>query len=99
MAEASILSLKPKSIDINKYHELDNVWYSLGTELEIEDEELDKLEEKYSDPHERLLKIFGVWLEKGKYPTYRKIVQALMDIDKKDIAQSICTRLGKFRST
>ena len=94
MAEASILSLKPKCIDINKYRELDDEWYSLGTELEIEDEELDNLEGKYSDPHMRLLMTFGVWLEKGENPTYRKLIQALVDIHKKDIAQSICARLG-----
>ena len=99
MAEASILSLKPKRKDINKYRELDNEWYSLGTELEVEDEELDELKEKYSDdPHMRLIKMFGIWLEKGESPTYRKLIEALMEIDKKDIAQSICTKLGKYIS-
>ena len=99
MAEASILSLKPKRKDINKYRELDIEWYSLGTELEVEDEELDELKEKYSDdPHMRLIKMFGIWLEKGENPTYRKLIEALMEIDKKDIAQSICTKLGKYIS-
>ena len=45
MAEAMILSSKPKCKDINKYHELDDEWYSLGVELDIEDEESDDLEE------------------------------------------------------
>ena len=94
MAEASILSAKPKRKDINKYSELDKKWYTLGTELEIDDEELDNLEEKYSDPHKRLIKMFGVWLEKGENPTYRKLLEALVEIDKKDVAQSICTKLG-----
>ena len=98
MAEASILSSKPKQKDISKYHELDDKWYLLGTELEIDDEELDKLEEKYSDPHKRLIKMFGVWLEKGENPTYRKLLEALVEIDKKDVAQSICTKLGKYTS-
>ena len=99
MAEASILSSKPKRKDINKYSELDEKWYTLGTELEIDDEELDDLEEKYSDdPHKRLLKMFGVWLEKGENPTYRKLIEALVEIDKKDVAQSICTKLGKYIS-
>ena len=96
MAEASILSSKPKRKDINKYSELDEKWYTLGTELEIDDEELDSLEEKYSDPHKRLIKMFGVWLEKGESPTYRKLLEALVGIDKKDFAQSICTQLGKY---
>ena len=94
MAEASILSMKPKRKDINKYSELDEKWYLFGIELDVDDEELDDLEEKYSDPHKRLLKMFGVWLEKGENPTYRKLIEALVEIDKKDIAQSICTKLG-----
>ena len=68
MAEASILSMKPKRKDINKYSELDEKWYLFGVELDVDDEELDDLEEKYSDPHKRLLKMFGVWLEKGEKP-------------------------------
>ena len=95
MAETPILSLKPKLKDINKYNELDEKWYSLGIELEIDDKELDNLEEKYSDPHKRLIKMFGVWLEKGENPTYRKLIEALVEIDKKVIAQSICTKLGR----
>ena len=95
MAESSILSSKPKRKDINKYRELDNEWYSLGTELEIDDEELDELGEKYSDPHMRMIKVFGVWLEKGENPTYRKLLEALVEIDKRDVAESICTRLGR----
>ena len=98
MAEASILTLKPKRKDINKYSELDEKWYLLGVELDVDDEELDDLKEKYSDPHKRLLKMFGVWLEKGENPTYRKLIEALVEIDKKDIAQSICTKLGKYIS-
>ena len=99
MAEASILSLKPKRKDINKYRELDDEWYLFGTELEVEDEDLDELKEKYSDdPHMRLIKMFGIWLEKGENPTYRKLIEALVEIDKKDIAQSICTKLGKYNS-
>ena len=96
MAEASILSLKPKLKDINKYRELDDEFYSFGIELEVDDKELDNLEEKYSDPHKRLIKMFGVWLEKEENPTYTKLIKALVNIDKKDIAQSLCTDLGMY---
>lgn len=95
MAEVSILSSKPKRKDINRYSELHEKWYSLGIELEIEDDELDNLEEKYSDPHKRLIKMFGIWLEKGEDPTYEKLIKALVDIDKRNIAESICAQLGK----
>ena len=95
MAEASRLSTKPKRKDINKFSELDEKWYSLGTELEIDDDDLDELKEKYSDdPHMRLIKMFGVWLEKGENPTYRKLIKALVNIDKRSVAESICTQLG-----
>ena len=67
MAEASIFSSKPKLRDINKYRELDDEWYSLGIELEIDDKELEILEEKYgADPHKRLIRMFGVWWRKEK---------------------------------
>ena len=98
MAEASILSSKPKLKVINKYRELDDKWYSLGIELEMDYKELDDLEQRDSDPYRRLIKVFGVWLEKGETPTYRKLLEALVEIDKKDVAQSICIKLGKYTS-
>ena len=94
MAEASILSSKPKRKDINKYRELDNEYYSLGIELEIDDEELDNLE-KHTDPHKRLLKMFGVWLEKGVNPTYKQLLKALVNIGKRNVAESICSEIGR----
>jgi hypothetical protein len=95
MAEASIISSKPTRKDINKYSELDEKWYSLGTELESDDEELDELEQKYSNPHRRMIKVFGVWLEKGENPTYRTLFKALVNIEKRNVAESICTEIGR----
>ena len=98
MAEAdvtSIFSSKPKLKTLNKYRDLHKEWYILGAELELDDEDLKEIEDKYSDERMRLLKMFGVWLEKGENPTYRILHKALVDIDEKDIAQSICTDLGK----
>ena len=98
MAEAdfiSILTSKPKLKTLNKYHDLSKEWYFLGAELEVDNEELNKLEDKYSDDRMRMIKMFGVWLENGETPTYRKLLKALVDIDKKDIANSICKDLGK----
>ena len=97
MAEVSILLLKPKLKVINKYcDQLDEKWYSLGIELEIEIKELDDLGEKYSDPHRRMIKVFGVWLEKGENPTYRKLLEALVNAGKRDVAESMCTELGRL---
>ena len=96
MAEFEVLMLatKPKRRDINKYTQLDELWYTFGTELEVDDDDLDDIEEKHSDPHKRLIKMFGVWLEKGENPTYRKLIEALVEIGIRDVAESICTRLG-----
>ena len=98
MAEAdftSILLSKPKLKTLNKYHDLNKEWYFLGAELEVDDEELDKIEAEYSDDRMRMIKMFGIWLKQGENPTYRKLIKALVEIDKKDIAKSICTGLGK----
>ena len=91
----SILSSKPKLGTLMKYHDLNKEWYLLGAVLEVDSEELNKIEDKYSDDRMRMVKIFGVWLEKGENPTYRKLLKALVNIDKRDIAQSICKGLGK----
>ena len=98
MAEAdftSILLSKPKLKTLNKYHDFNKEWYILGAELEVDNEELNKIEDKYSDDRMRMVKMFGVWLEKGENPTYRKLIEALVGIDKKDIAKSIWKGLGK----
>ena len=91
----SILSSKPKLKILNKYRDLHKEWYFLGAELEVDDEDLNKIEDKYSNDRMRMMKVFGVWLEKGENPTHRKLLQALVDIDERDIAQSICKDLGK----
>ena len=57
MAEAdftSILSSKPKRQTLNKYHDLHKKWYLLGLELEIDDEDMDNIEDKYSDDSMRI---------------------------------------------
>ena len=99
MAEAdvtSILSSKPKLKTLNKYRNLHKEWYVLGAELELDNDDLKEIEDKYSDDRMRMVKMFGVWLEKGETPTYKILLKALVDVDKKDIAQSVCTDLGKW---
>ena len=97
MAEASVLLLQPTLKDINKYSELDEKWYSIGIELGMDDEELDDMEEKYSDPHRRTIKMFGNWLKKGDNPTYRTLIRALVNVDKRNVAESLCNELGRYK--
>ena len=93
----SILLSKPKLKALNKHYDLlSKEWYILGTELEVDDEELNKIEIKYREDRMRMVKMFGCWLEKGENPTYKKLIKALVDIDKGEIAQSLRTELGKF---
>lgn len=84
---------KPKLKDINKYCELDEVWYSLGIELEVDDRTLDSLGQEYDDHHQRLIKMFGVWLQEDGNPTYGKLIKALLEINKRDVAESLSTQL------
>ena len=98
MAEAestSVLLKKPKHKALKKYHDLHKEWYFLGVELEVGTKELNKIRNENSDDRMKMIIMFGVWLEKGENPTYRKLLKALVEIDRKDIAQSICTDLGK----
>ena len=98
MAESdftSILSSKPKLSALLKYHSLNKEWYFLGALLEVDSDELNKIEDKYNDDRMRMVKMFGVWLEKGETPTYRKLLEALVNIDKRDVAESMCTEIGR----
>ena len=36
-----------------------------------------------------------MWLEKGENPTYRKLLKALVNVGKRDVAELICTEIGK----
>ena len=99
MAESdftSILLSKPKLKTLNKYHELHKEWYFLGSELEVDTKELNKIRNENSDDRMKMILMLGMWLEKGEKPTYRQLLQALVDIDERDIAQSICKDLGKY---
>ena len=92
---ASILSSKPKLKTLNKYYDLHKEWYFLGAELEVDAKELNKIRNENSDNRMKMILMFDVWLDKGENPTYRQLLRALVDIDKRDVGQSICTDLGK----
>ena len=97
MAEASKLLGRPRVQDINKYCELAEVWYYFGIQLEVNQTELDNILVKYNSDRMRMIKMFTIWLDSTKEdPTYRKLIKALMDIDKRDIAESLCKDLGEL---
>ena len=91
----SLLTIKPSIRDLSKLCSVFHKWYVLGIELEIDQEELEKLEEKYSDDHMRAIKMFGIWLRTSNDPTYHTLIKALIDIGKKNTAESLCQKLGE----
>lgn len=94
---ASLLTRKPTSRDLSKFCLVHHIkWYVLGIELEVDQEELEKIEEKYSDDHVRLIKMFGTWLRTSNSPTYRTLLKALIDIGKRNTAESLCQKLGEL---
>ena len=100
MAEAkftsnSILSTKPKLKALSKYPDLHKEWYFLGAELEVDTKELNKIKNENSDDRMRMILMFGVWLEEGEDPTYRKLLKALMNIGNRVVAESMCTEIGR----
>ena len=90
------LSSKPSICDLGRCSGLAETWYLLGIELKVEQEELDAIEDKYRDDHLRMVKMFGVWLRKGECPSYRKLVEALVAIRRRDIAEALCQQISKL---
>ena len=100
MAEAkltsdSILSTKPKLKALSKYSDLHKEWYFLGAELEVDTKDLNKIKNENSDDRMRMILMFGVWLEEGEDPNYRKLLKALINIGKGVVAESLRTEIGK----
>ena len=95
----SLLTSKPNIRDLSKYCLVLHKWYLLGIELEIDQDELEKIENNYSDDHMRMIKMFGVWLRTSNSPTYGTLIKALGDIGKRNIAESLCQQLGESHYT
>ena len=91
----SLVATKPNIRDLSKSCLVLHKWYLLGIELEVDQDELEKIEEKYNDDHMRMIKMFGVWLRTSSSPTYGTLIKALIDIGKKNTAESLCQQLGK----
>ena len=70
-------------------------WYSLGLQLQVNQEELEKIQLKYPR-NDRICqtKMFGVWLREVENPNYQKLLTALVAIGRRNIAESVCKKKG-----
>ena len=74
-------------------------WYSLGLELGLTQHALDVIEEdsgKNSNTCKR--KMFSKWLLSDNDASYTSLVDALVAIDKKDVAENVSQQFCKFNS-
>ena len=87
------LSSKPT---LRKLHQLPVAkWYNLGLQLQVNQEELEKIQSKHpQDDRICQTKMFGVWLREIEHPNYQKLLRALVAIERRDIAMSVCDKEG-----
>lgn len=93
-----LLSTEPKPQDLIKYHELAENWYVLGVGLGVDLDDLETIDGKCNDAQVCLAKLLRIWLKRGGSgnSTYKKLIKALMDVGKRDLAKSLCQRIGKL---
>ena len=74
-------------------------WYSLGLELGLTQHALDVIEED-SDKHSNAFKrkMFSKWLLSSNDASYTSLVDALVAIDNKDVAENVSQQFCKFNS-
>ena len=71
-------------------------WYSLGLQLDIDDTELDRIEEDYSNVKKRTLKMFSAWLRLSPDATYHQLARALFVKREIRSATQLCRKHGRF---
>lgn len=70
-------------------------WYFLGLQLGVSIDELDVIERKHPrDNHMCKIKMFGAWLRSDTSASYKKLVKALAAVEKRSIAEAVCTARG-----
>ena len=66
-----------------------------GFQLKVKEKMLDTIEGKYEDDHVRMVKVFGEWFKYCKAPSFLKLIKAVINIGKTDIAEGICKQKGE----
>lgn len=52
-------------------------WYSIGVELDVDPEKLDRIKDAYSDPGECLTEVVNIWLKSRSKRTWKVLADAL----------------------
>ena len=83
------------------YNEVASKWKSIGTLLDISEEELSTISQReHGDPQECLMAMLRVWLHQTNPPaSWPEIANAVDFIGKPDIAQQIRQRYCKHASS
>ena len=87
---------KPKLRDLI-HLEVTTEWYSLGLELDLTKDTLDIIEKDNSRDSETCKrKMFSKWLSSNKDPDYTSLVDALVKLDKKAVADDVSQKFCKL---
>ena len=85
----TLLIVKPKLRDLIRL-EVAPEWFSLGLELGVTENALNIIEKDHEkDVSTCMRKMFSKWLSSTKDPSYSGLVDALIVIKKKDVAEEV----------
>ena len=89
---------KPKLKDLIRLQVAPN-WYSLGLQLELDQHALDTMEKDDGrDANTCTRKMFSKWICSNKDASYTSLVDALVAIEMKDVAEKVSQQFCKFCS-
>ena len=96
----SIVAVTTECIPTHHHLDVINVsscnWHRLGLQLKVEHHTLDKIEQNYYDNvHRCRIEMFSEWIKSVDNPTYKKLIEALVVIGEKMLAQETCTTRGE----
>ena len=86
---------EPKLRDLVRL-EVSPEWYSLGLQLGLTENVLNVIECDGRDVSTCGRKMFSKWLSSNKDANYTDLVDALLAIDKKDVAENVSQKFCKF---
>ena len=86
---------KPKLKDLI-HLEVTTDWYSLGLELDLTEDALDTIEKDGIDSKTCKRKMFSKWLSINKDANYTSLVDALVKLDKKAVAEYVSQKFCKL---
>ena len=72
------------------------IWYNLGLQLDIKDDDLDTIERNRPQDQEGCKRdMFKAWLRNCRQPSYRQLVQAMVESGDVSEADCLCRKYGE----